>query len=191
MKIFCLSPVAVLATLVAGSSALQNAGTTSGMHSSIDQHYEDQVTQTTDILAGLSAETTSLDDALAPAAPTDHLPYPFPIYGPRDTCLIDCGGDFMKSFVCWYYNNTRCFSCNLSSDDQWCQGNCACAQISSTPVAGGAAETGDPLGTHFFTPSGVFGHPTSTPIPNRETVPQPRQDAAGVPGGGDDSPYRC
>ncbi|KAM0815935.1 hypothetical protein AB5N19_01736 [Seiridium cardinale] len=56
----------------------------------------------------------------------------FPALGIDDTYLIDCKEEFTKSFVCWYYNNTRCSSSKLDSEDQSCIDQCTCREIDQT-----------------------------------------------------------
>ncbi|KAK8045381.1 hypothetical protein PG993_005405 [Apiospora rasikravindrae] len=62
----------------------------------------------------------------APAAPTD--PQFAAATGPNDGYIVDCGGSYIRSYMCWYYNNTRCFAGRLTSNDPQCLEDCKCTK---------------------------------------------------------------
>ncbi|KAK7931526.1 hypothetical protein PG985_002238 [Apiospora marii] len=68
-------------------------------------------------------ETAKLhvDSATAPAPAPQRA-----AMGENDKYVINCNGSYVKSFICWYYNNTRCFSGHLTSDSPDCLANCTC-----------------------------------------------------------------
>jgi hypothetical protein len=76
--------------------------------------------------------------------------------GPRDTCMINCAGSFIKSYNCYWYNNTRCWSCSISSNDDWCRTNCQCQPINRAD----AASAGVPQSSKLL--SAAVGGPNSS-----------------------------
>ncbi|KAK7991701.1 hypothetical protein PG988_000495 [Apiospora saccharicola] len=63
--------------------------------------------------------------------PTSPSPAPVPqlelaAMGPNDKYVINCNGSYVQSFICWYYNNTRCYSGHLTSDSPNCLVICQC-----------------------------------------------------------------
>ncbi|KAK7942723.1 uncharacterized protein PG986_011836 [Apiospora aurea] len=107
MKILVVSLLLMLAMMVAGTPTADAAAQPS-LH---------------EVKAMLTEAAKLHDGDAAPATPTDPL---LAAMGPDDHYIVDCGGSYIRSYVCWYYNNTRCFSGRLTSDDQQCLEDCKC-----------------------------------------------------------------
>ncbi|KAK8115967.1 hypothetical protein PG984_012469 [Apiospora sp. TS-2023a] len=59
--------------------------------------------------------------------PTSPAPVPqLSAMGPKDKYVVNCNGSYVKSFICWYYNDTRCYSGHLTSNSPECLVLCQC-----------------------------------------------------------------
>ncbi|KAK8120944.1 hypothetical protein PG999_005064 [Apiospora kogelbergensis] len=48
--------------------------------------------------------------------------------GPQDNYIISCEDSYIEAYMCWYYNNTHCYSGQLTSDAPKCLKDCQCVK---------------------------------------------------------------
>ncbi|KAK8069816.1 hypothetical protein PG994_006432 [Apiospora phragmitis] len=117
MKVLVISFLVMLAMMVAGTP-------TAGVSDTSDE--SPAVTQPSlHEVQAMFTEGAKLQDDVAPVTPADPQ---FAAMGPKDNYIVDCGGSYIKSYMCWYYNNTRCFSGHLTSNETKCLENCQCTK---------------------------------------------------------------
>ncbi|KAI1846280.1 hypothetical protein JX266_007485 [Neoarthrinium moseri] len=122
MRVFVVALQAMLAAIVAGSPAARSVDL-AGSGDRITKMSFEQVKAMVDASEGDDVPTRTKNDFPATAV--------LAAFGPKDTCMLDCNNDFKVAFDCWWRKNTRCWSCNLSSDDQSCLDQCRCVPFNS------------------------------------------------------------
>ncbi|KAK8014408.1 hypothetical protein PG990_007704 [Apiospora arundinis] len=114
--IFAVSFLVMMAMMVAGTTSITGTAAPDNNSTASNQPSLHEV-------KAMVTEAAKLHTDNAATSAPQHA-----ALGPRDNYIIDCKGSYIESYMCWYYNTTRCYSGKLTSNDPTCLEDCQCVK---------------------------------------------------------------